>query len=85
MTNEEIIKDLLSKINLLQCTINEQNKFIMKMVTYGDKKELQNYRDRKDTFLQLFHMIQNNESLMDFLKRLFPDGKPNPAPDEDIH
>lgn len=67
MTNDDIIKDLLNKIDILQSTINDQNKFIMRMVTYRDEQELQEFRDRKDMFLQLMDMILRN----DFLKNLF--------------
>jgi hypothetical protein len=40
MTNDDnIIADLLKKIDSLQATINTQNAFIMKMATYRDDRE----------------------------------------------
>jgi hypothetical protein len=56
MTNDDnIIADLLKKIDSLQETINTQNLFIMKMATYRDEREdrteeqrIQRLRDLKN-------------------------------------
>ena len=75
MTQDEIITDLLKKVDSLQRTVDEQTKFIMKMVTYRDEREDADSRERFDRFLQIWHALEQNDAISKIASSLFT-GRP---------
>lgn len=77
MTQEEIITDLLKKVDNLQRTIDEQTKFIMRMVTYRDEREDADSKERMNRFLQIWNVLEQTDAVNKIADRLFSERPPN--------
>lgn len=87
MKEQDIIKDLLNKIDVLQKTIADQNRFVMKMATYHDEREEKNLDKRTEIFLQIWSAADSSGVLKRLMDAMFPTyaGIDDPAEDDAVH
>ena len=61
--SDDIIKDLLKKIDSLQETINTQNTFIMRMATYRDEREDRSESDKAKRWGEFHALIRDTDAV----------------------
>lgn len=79
MTNDDnIIADLLKKIDSLQGTINTQNAFIMKMATYRDERDDKAEEQRVERFRDLKDLIMST-GLVNIIEKWYSESVRRPS------